>query len=566
MCGIIGCFGNFKINKTIFNGLRLLEYRGYDSSGIAYIDKNKIRVYKSTNSISDLENKSRVITSCLAIGHTRWATHGKVSKENTHPFTSMHQEFALVHNGTIDNYLILKDELKEYGYKFEGETDSEVIVNYLEYLYGKTNDVLKSLYLLDCKLKGSYSLVIISKDKNLYFLKNKTNLVICKDKEGYLISSDIYAFDREKVMIYELKNHQYGIINSTLKIYKKEKEVKAKFYSLNVIKQELKESSCYLEKEIKETPHLIKNEIDIYLSNKNLINSDLIKKIDESKTIYIIASGTSYHAGLVFKRLIKNDHHCEVILASEFVYDEFKIDKNDIFIFISQSGETLDVIKCMDKVKSAYKISITNNTNSYIARNSDYSLDILMGKEISVASTKAYFGEVIVLLLIYYSLTKNEENDLLILPSKLEDVLAREKEIEIMAKEIKNYKSLYFLGRGIDYDVSLECSLKLKEVTYIHSEALCSGELKHGPLALVNKKFPVIMISSQGKFNEVNNISKKEISARGGKIFEFIVDESYSLSFLLQVYFGELLSLHVGRYLKVNIDKPRNLAKSVTVE
>ncbi len=567
MCGIIGINGNFNHYKLLFEGLKRLEYRGYDSSGIAYKDK-EIKIIKVPSSIDTLKKECQEFDSKVSLGHTRWATHGKVNKENTHPFISNHKLFCLAHNGTIDNYLQIKEELLKENYFFNGETDSEVIVNYLEYLYLKKQDVLKSIYLLDKKLKGSYSLLIISKvDDNLYFLKNQTSLLISKEKNGYLISSDLYAFNKNVIDYYELKDHEYGFVSQKeARVYLNQIKEKVKYKKIKVDYENFSSINCFLEKEIFECPRVIADLIAHYIKkDKILLPNKLIDKIIKAKTIFVIGCGTSYHAGLIFKRLLPNKN-IKVVLASEFIYEKLTFDKDDVFILISQSGETLDVIKSYELIKDHFTIGLTNNKESRIARKVDINLDIMVKKEISVASTKAYFGEVVILELIARKINNKKVDDLKSLPKYLESTLERKEEALELAKEISKYSSLYFLGKGIDYSLALECSLKLKEVTYIHSEAVYLGELKHGPLSLVGKNFPSIIVSSQKELKEVIETSKSEITSRGGKIFEITSPFDYSLNYLLIVLFGDLLSLYVGRILKVNIDKPRNLAKSVTVE
>ena len=568
MCGIIGCIGSFNSKETILKGLELLEYRGYDSSGLSYVCDNKINITKVPSSISKLKEVVTPFKSNIAIGHTRWATHGKISLNNTHPFLSYNKLFSLVHNGTIDNFEELKRTLMNEGYLFEGDTDSEVIVNYLEYLYLNNKDILKSLNELDKVLKGSYSLVINSSIENsLFFLKNQTSLIICKDKDGYLISSDVYAFDREKVSVYEIENHQYGIINETVEIYKDGVREDINYSDIYVKKEDLNNVSCYLEKEINEAPEVLKNEIDFYLKDNKLnIDKDIINRLKKSSKIVILGCGSSYHAGLIFKRLLLNKYDVDIILASEFIYDDYLYNDNATYIVISQSGETLDIISSMDKIKNAFIISITNNKTSTIAKRATYNLDIMVNKEISVASTKAYLGEIVLLYLLYCSLTNKDYDSIKALPYYLNITLQRKDEIKEIAKFIKNHKNIYFLGKGIDYDVALECSLKLKEITYLHSEALYAGELKHGPLALVDKDFPVIIINSDKRYRKALSTCGMEIVSRGGRVTCFENIDSYPLNFIIQVYFGELLALYVGEELNVNIDKPRNLAKSVTVE
>lgn len=564
MCGIIASVGDINHYQVILEGLKRLEYRGYDSSGISYLDETGINIIKVPSSIDSLLLKVNRYHAFNSLGHTRWATHGKISYENTHPFLSMKGLFSLVHNGTITNYLSLKEELIEKGYTFQGQTDSEVVVNYLEYLFLENKDVLLSLSLLDLKLVGSYSLVINHLyDRSLYFLKNQTPLLVIKKENGYVISSDLYGINDNEFSYLEVLDHQYGKVDTSLEIYQNRELITHRFIVEKSTDEESNHHSCFLEKEIYECPTVLKETINYYSLDSN-IPIEVKTLLTLANRIIIIACGTSFNAGLIFKRLVR-DKQVEVILASEFIYSSFNVREDDAYIFISQSGETLDVIKAI-KLVNKNTISITNSSLSTIKRLTKYHFDIKVKKEVSVASTKAYFGEVVLLYYLADLINKLDRNALMMLPYYMNLILQREKEIHNIALEISKYQSLYFLGKGIDFDVAKECSLKLKEITYIHSEEIYMGELKHGPLALINDNFPCIIINSSTLLDEVVNNSIEEIKARKGKIFTFNVDNNYSLSFLLQVYFGDLLALHVGRIKGVNIDKPRNLAKSVTVE
>ena len=564
MCGIIGLCGSFNHRDMILNGLKRLEYRGYDSAGIGYVEKEKIVINKLSESVDKLFNKLNDFETLCSIGHTRWATHGKVCYQNTHPFISKNGIFALVHNGTINNYLLLKQELIEKGYTFEGETDSEVVVNYLEFLFLNNNSILLSLKLLDTKLEGSYSLVILYKEEqSLYFLKNQTSLLLIKKEEGYILTSDVYSLMDKEINYYEIEDHQYGKINNQIEIYKNDIIVNCNFISLIKDDVDINSCSCYLEKELLECPSLIEKEIKYYLKEGN-ISQEVINKLRNKRKIFVIGCGTSFHAGLIFKQILNKD--VEVILASEFIY-QHNIDNEDYgYIFISQSGETLDVIRAIEKVKNSFFICITNNKNSTISRKSKYHFDILVQKEISVASTKAYFGEVVFLYLLAKIINQESYEELFDIAFRMNQIKTKIEEIELLAEQIKKYKNLLFLGKGIDYLACLECSLKLKEITYIHSEAIYLGELKHGPLALVNKEFPSIILSTNDKVEEIVKTSINEIKAREGKVFIKKFDNSYKLSFLLQVYYYDFLAFLVAKKINVNIDKPRNLAKSVTVE
>ena len=564
MCGIIASVGDLNHYEIVLKGLKRLEYRGYDSCGISYVDNGKIEIIKLTSFVDELVKNVNYISKVNCIGHTRWATHGEISYQNTHPFISYHGIFSLVHNGTITNFQLLKEELIKKNYQFNGDTDSEVIVNYLESLYLMTHDIIQSLSLLDKKLEGSYSIVInCSFSNNLFFLKYQTPLLVIKKDKGYILCSDLYAINENNISYYEVKDHQYGEIGDDVKIFHHKMKIDVDYNSIINEEDSFKDVNCYLEKEIYECPKILNDMIDFYL-DQFIFPHDLIDDLRKANKIYVIACGTSFNAGLILKRIVKNKD-IEVVLGSEFIYHDYSINQNDLCIFISQSGETLDVIRAIDKV-DCITLSITNSKLSTIKRKTKYHLDIMVKKEISVASTKAYFGEVIILYILASYLTSLDLEELKLLPEKLNDCLNQKAKIIDIANEINQYNSLYFLGKGINYDLAKECSLKLKEITYIHSEAIYLGELKHGPLALICESFPSILVNCNHNYDDIILNSIQEIKSRKGKIYSFDVDKNYSLSFLLEVYFADLLALYVGKLRKVNIDKPRNLAKSVTVE
>ena len=613
MCGIIGYIGSKKATPILINGLLRLEYRGYDSAGIATIEKDGLSVMKDKGRVKNLYNLEGIddLEGTIGIAHTRWATHGKPSKENSHPHLDNSNNFAVVHNGIIENYSDLKEFLEKNGYTFYSQTDTEVIPNLIHYYYtkDKSNDKDRILRAVQhtCKdLKGSYAIQVISKymPDNMIVVRKDSPLVIGKGDGECYVSSDIPAILSFTRDFYLLNDNEFAVLSRD----------KVEFYDidLNKINKNVKNiewsaSSAdkngfedYMLKEIHEQPTAIRETIGSRLPENEPCNFDDLNFTKEFLTsinkIYIVACGTAMHAGLSGKIAIEKLCKIPVTvdIASEFRYRDPIIDKNTLCIFISQSGETADTIAALklSKSKGATTLAVSNVIGSSITREADYSIYTHAGPEIAVASTKAYTSQIVLLslLAIYFAEIletasvfelKDLKKELLELPTKIENALKSSKRIQEFAKKIYQEKDVFFLGRGVDYNTALEASLKLKEISYIHSEAYAAGELKHGPIALIENGITVISIITDPKLVEKTISNIQEVITRGAKTlvitnqelpannFDTIItvpDVNVLLSPILSIIPLQLLSYYISKEKGLDVDKPRNLAKSVTVE
>lgn len=564
MCGIIASIKTRGLCNYLLAGLKKEDYRGYDSCGVGLLNNNKIEIIKAIGKIDCLAKKINKDEFKIGIGHTRWATHGKNTIENAHPHISNHELFALVHNGTIYNYVEIKKELIDLGFCFYSETDSEVIVNLLEYEYGLTLDIKATIEKVMQKLKGTYAICFLfAYEEKIYFFKNQSPLILALENDCYTILSDFNALDNANSFI-DIDDNEYGYItDKNYLIYKNGKKIKK---NLQIKEKQtndltLNNYKYYMEKEIDEIPLMAMN------LNKHILKEDLtdiIKAINNTYGIVFIASGTSFNACLISRSYFSCQ--TEVILASEFYNTQYKVDKNKYYIFISQSGETMDVLKSLAYVNQKTKntLAITNVKYSTLYKKAHSCILLYAEKEIAVASTKAYINEVI--LLYYLSLLLNNSA----LPGKfdtseLEITNAELLKIQSIAKDLTDKNNAFFIGKGLCYYLALEASLKLKEVSYIHSEAIYAGELKHGSIALIEDGFPVFVIRDYQE-NEYLSSAIEEIKARGGVVYEFKYDSNKKLGFLKTMIKFFYLSFYTALYKKREIDKPRNLAKSVTVE
>ena len=578
MCGIIGYVSNENIVKKLINGLENLEYRGYDSSGIALLN-NSLEVYKDQGKIENLKKLiPNNIFSTIGIGHTRWATTGIPSKENAHPHLSNNGLFALVHNGIIENYQEIKNKyLKKINLK--SSTDTEIVCNLIEVLFN--GNVIDTLLKVKKIIKGSYAFnLLYLKEKRIYFMKNKTPLVIGKNNNEFALASDALAFKNIN-QVYFLQDNDLGYIEQNNAYIYQKKEIK--FKKINYLKSNFKNNfSFYMEKEIYEQITLIDQLINNYFENDKIKFSQKIKTlIDNANKIYLVACGSSYYSSLLgkyyFEDILKKE--VEVVLASEALYHFPLIKNNNLFMFVSQSGETLDVLNVIKLCKNKHIpiIGITNSFNSSITHLCKNILYIYAGSEKAVASTKAFLGQSL-LFYILCNYNKNLKKDFLALKKEIKRILLNKKEIESFSLTLKDYKDVFYLGRNIDYYIALEASLKLKEISYIHAEAFSSGELKHGTLALIDSNSAVIGLISQNNLSSIVRTNLQEAEVRGGKIFTiakknlskndtFIFNNlNKYLSCYGELIIVQLIAFYTALHKGYDVDKPRNLAKSVTVE
>lgn len=561
MCGIIASIQEKDLVPYLINGLKKEEYRGYDSCGLGLLIGDKIQTIKTLNRVTSLTDLAKDYTSTIGIGHTRWATHGKNSIENAHPHVSEHGLFGLVHNGTIYNYLEIKSELIKLGFAFSSSTDSEVIANLFEYEYGLILDVKKTIGKVSSILKGTYALCIIfAFEKRIYFMKKSSPLILGILPSAYALVSDINALQTGNRYII-LDDNEYGYIEkSSYMIYKNNKKIKKKIFDLenknNV--ESMQKYNYFMEKEINEIPFKVKELNDLFYQVDHQYLKKLFTYINK---IVFIASGTSYHACLKGKEYFHKA--CLNYLASEFYTEEIKVEKDALYILISQSGETMDVLKSLEYLKKYTNniIGITNVKGSSLYNYAPYKELIYAGSEIAVASTKAYINEVVILYLI-----ANYLNDKYIKLDYISELNNhRKEELKEYASFLKTKSSVLFIAKGNDYYLAKEASLKLKEVSYIHSEAIYAGELKHGTIALIEKDFPVIVIS-KNKVNNYLSSSCEEISSRLGRLIYFNYDDQKELGFINMMMELFYLAFYTALARNNEVDKPRNLAKSVTVE
>lgn len=607
MCGIIGYIGTKKAKPILINGLLRLEYRGYDSAGIATIENNGIKIMKEKGRIANLEAMDGINTleGTIGIGHTRWATHGKPSATNSHPHYDNDNIFAVVHNGIIENYHELRKFLEENDYTFFSDTDTEVIPNLINFYYKKEKDFLKAVKVACDDLKGSFALEILCKfyPDNMIVVRQDSPLVIGKGLDENYISSDIPAILSFTKDFYFLNDREFAVLSRNNIVFYDNNlnEIKKQIKSIewNTASAEKDGYDDFMLKEIYEQPNSIRETIGSKLSENKISFNDFEVSKDFLETInriYIVACGTAMNAGLAtkatFEKLCKIP--TEVDIASEFRYRDPLIDKNTLCIFISQSGETADTIAALklSKDKGAKTIAVANVIGSSITRESDYCIYTHAGPEIAVASTKAYTSQVVLLniLALYFAEVLDRvplseidaiKKELLELPKKAELALKNVAEVKDFANTVYKETDMFFLGRGLDYYVASEGSLKLKEISYIHSESYAAGELKHGPIALIENNVTVVGIITNPNLAPKTISNMQEVITRGAKTLVITnqkIDESQffkvinipetstCLSPILSIIPLQLLSYYISKEKGLDVDKPRNLAKSVTVE
>jgi glucosamine--fructose-6-phosphate aminotransferase (isomerizing) len=614
MCGIVGFIGNQQAYPILIKGLKRLEYRGYDSSGVAMIENLTFNQYKCKGKVADLEAlvKDKDINGTIGIGHTRWATHGVPNDVNAHPHLSGDGNLALIHNGIIENYATLKEALMEQGHIFKSDTDTEVLVHFIEDIMAKTgSDLFEAVRVALCEVVGAYAIVVMDRryPDRLVCAKKSSPLVIGIGAEGdYFIASDATPFIEYTKNVVYLEDEEVALIDRVtgLKIVTIQNQQKDPYIHELELKLEAIEKGGYdsfMLKEIHEQPRSIHDSIRGRLNlNHGMLKMSGIDRHEEiwmnANRIIIVACGTSWHAGLVAEYLFEEFARIptEVEYASEFRYRDPIIQPGDIVIAISQSGETADTLAAIDlaKEKGAFIFGVCNVVGSTISRATHSGAYTHAGPEIGVASTKAFTAQVAVLYLIALSVadkrgTISKERlhrlmaELSTIPDKVEEVLKTNPIVESIAEIYKDHRNALYLGRGYSFPVALEGALKLKEISYIHAEGYPAAEMKHGPIALIDEEMPVFVIATHGHSYEkvVSNI--QEVKARKGKIIAIVTagdktvselaDHSIeipktddSLVPIVSVIPLQLLSYHVAVMRGCNVDQPRNLAKSVTVE
>lgn len=610
MCGIVGYIGWQKAQDVVMNGLEKLEYRGYDSSGIAtiYDGQLKLSKYKGRLSVLSKHLEKDPHPGHVGIGHTRWATHGQPSDVNSHPHINESNSVAVIHNGIIENYRALKKELTDEGYVFKSQTDTEVVVHMIDKYLKKTGDILSAVNMAVSRLRGAYALGIISKaepDKIIAVRKESPLIVGIGEGENFF-ASDIPAILEYTRQIYYVDNDETAVITKDdIVFYDKDKNVinKEKFTITWDMDAATKGGyPHFMLKEINEQPKAVADTILRRIDeDNNLILDDI--RIDDTQIqnindIYIVACGTAYNAGLIGKYVIENiaNIRVRVDIASEFRYNKQFINEKTLVILVSQSGETADTLAAqkLAKTKGCRILSITNVVGSSVARNSDDVFYTLAGPEIAVASTKAYTTMLAAFYMIGVELAKLKKEisieeyheiveRLKKLPQKVEDTLKIEDKCIEIAEKIKNSKSAFYIGRGLDDSVSKEGALKLKEISYIYTESFAAGELKHGTIALIEENTPVIAVLTQDKLLEKTMSNIQEVKARGAYTIIItdkdskdmasyadeiiVVPKVYDLfSSILAVIPAQFIAYHTSIKKGNDVDKPRNLAKSVTVE
>lgn len=608
MCGIVGYLGKRKAAPLLIEGLSKLEYRGYDSAGVAIIEDGNLNVEKCKGRLKNLEDKlvENPLGGNMGIGHTRWATHGEPSDVNSHPHSNGNITISVVHNGIIENYIKLREWLSSKGYVFKSETDTEVIPNLIGYYY--EGDLFEAVVKATSKMEGSYAIGVISKNEpdKIIAVRKDSPLIVGLGEDEYFIASDIPAVLNETRDIYLLEDKEFVIISKDGIQLKTEdgEEIKKDIYHVtwDVDAAEKGGYEDFMLKEIHEEPKAIKDTMTSRLAVGEPIKIDKInitkEELESYDRIFIVACGTAYHAGLVGKTIIEAlvKIPVEADIASEFRYRNPLITKNSLIIVVSQSGETADTLAVLRDAKrmGARVLAITNVVGSSVSREANDVIYTWAGPEIAVASTKAYETQLIAFYILALYLAEKKgtlgtkeieeiKTEMLQLSDKVDKALGSKEEMQKYASQNYMNKDLFFLGRGIDYPVALEGSLKLKEISYIHSEAYAGGELKHGPIALIEKGTPVIALLTQEELKDKMISNIREVTTRGAKVLiianegdetaktvaESVIYIPKTLSLLtpvISVIPLQLISYYMAKQKGCDVDKPRNLAKSVTVE
>ena len=592
MCGIVGSIGLKTPRDYIMKGLKILDYRGYDSAGVAFLN-NGLQIYKDVGTVEHLDSiVPNDITTNVMIGHTRWATHGVPSKENTHPHVSYHKKICLVHNGVVENFEEIKSFLLSWGYEFYSQTDSEVVANLLEHFYISNNDIVSAIKEVMHMVKGSYAICffLCDRDDQMYIFKHTSPLVVGIGENFSLVASDASPMINLTTKFIELADNEYGVVTPTdVNVYNtKGQKVKKEYIYKDVeaISHDLKGYPHYMLKEIEEIEPVVNKLIGTYFRDEQYqFDPKLLKALRSSDHIMFIACGTSYHSSLVGGRYFEDvGISTTKYIASEWAFHPTTPGRKPFIILISQSGETADLIHCLRiiKKKKIKSLIITNTGGSTLDRGCDFSCLLHAGIEVSVASTKAYVAQVTLLALLAGALSKNEivVQDIRHCLDVVKNIRENYKDkIKAIAEEIKDKSNLFYLGRSFDYYLSLEASLKLKEISYIHSEAIPGGELKHGPIALIEKGTPTLVFITDPETAASMRGNIEEVKSRGARVYvastenlskpgDAIVVKNYAyyLSSIAISSIAFYLAYYVSLAKGLNVDKPRNLAKSVTVE
>jgi glucosamine--fructose-6-phosphate aminotransferase (isomerizing) len=610
MCGIVGYIGDQNCVPILINGLKRLEYRGYDSAGIGILQNQKSLVVKNKGKVSFLEDKidNLNLSSNIGIAHTRWATHGIPNELNAHPHSNYDETIFIIHNGIIENFTVLKKNLLNQGYKFNSETDSEVLVHLIDGFVKKGYDLQKSVQLTLNEVEGTYGLAVICSDEpdKIVAARKGSPLVVGIGQNENFIASDVSAILAHTKQVIYLEDGEVAVITKNTftarTIY--DKEIQKEVHEITMTLEEIDKGGYphFMLKEIMEQPETIRNS----MRGRILLDQgtaklgglvDIIESLVDKKRIIITACGTSWHSGLVGEYMF--EQFCriptEVEYASEFRYRNPIVGKDDAIFFISQSGETADTLAALReaKMKGALVIGICNVVGSSIARETNAGVYTHAGPEIGVASTKAFTSQLVVLALITLLIARRKNlsqvdgksiaEELLTIPGKIESILKLNDKIEKIAEEFKDSSNFLYLGRGYNFPVALEGALKLKEISYIHAEGYPAAEMKHGPIALIDENMPAIFIAPKDSTYDkiISNI--QEVKARGGRIIAIANEDDNEIDTLvdytikipqtirmlmpiLTVIPLQLLAYHVAVKKGLNVDQPRNLAKSVTVE
>ena len=610
MCGIVGYIGKRQAADLLVEGLSKLEYRGYDSAGVAIIEDEKISVRKLKGRLANLENdlNDNSINGHIGIGHTRWATHGEPSDVNSHPHSNGNATISVVHNGIIENYMKLREWLTEKGYEFLSETDTEVIPNLVDYYYRDGRSLFDAVVKATAKLEGSFAIGVIANNEpdKIIAVRKDSPLIVGLGEDESFIASDIPAVLNHTRDVYLLEDKEFVILTKNGVELRNEdgEKIEKEIYHVtwNVDAAEKGGYEDFMLKEIHEQPKAVRDTLAGKIALGKEITLDNVKftkeELENFDKVYIVACGTAYHAGVVGKTVIEKlaKIPVEIDVASEFRYREPLITNKTLIIVVSQSGETADTLAVLrdGQRQGARVLAITNVVGSSVSREADDVIYTLAGPEIAVASTKAYVTQLAAfyILGLYFGRLKETiteeyaeeiKAEMLTIPEKIERALEMKEELQKYADKHYNHRDIYFLGRGLDYAVAMEGSLKLKEISYIHCDAYAGGELKHGPIALIDKGTAVITLLTQEALKDKMISNVREVSTRGGNIFAVVNegDETSKevvdslvyipktidlLTPMISVVPLQLISYYVAKQKGCDVDKPRNLAKSVTVE